>query len=292
MMPATSRPPSVLVTADAAARRPLLRALRRFGVVVRAVPTVGLVPVERGTPEGEILDAALRLTPHAARLVVTSPRGARIVLGRLAELGIDPRRLRWAAVGRATARPLSAAGVEDLLLPPTADGASLAETIVATEALDGATVVLARASAAAGDVPARLARAGARVIEAVAYRTVEGPGRSRARLASALADPDLAAITFASGSAVRGLRSLADGGAFSRARQLPAVVIGQRTAAAARAEGFETIVVAAEPSAAALAQAVADIVARATPTDPHHTSRGGTDVPAIRLGASWSASSR
>ncbi|HWP64170.1 MAG TPA: uroporphyrinogen-III synthase [Candidatus Binatia bacterium] len=259
--------PTVLVTADPSARGPLVRALRRFGVGVRCVPTVTLLPVRPGTPEGEALDAALRLAPRAARLVVTSPRGARIVLGRLAALGVDPRRLRWAAVGRSTARSLRDAGAVDVLVPATADGASLAEAIAAADVLPGATVVLARASAAAGDLPARLAAAGARVVEAVAYRTVEGPNRSRATLGRALADPGLSAVVFASGSAVRGLRSLATSADLARARHLPAIVIGPRTAAVARAEGFARIVVAAEPSPTALARAVVAVVGEPSSTD-------------------------
>jgi hypothetical protein len=51
---------------------------------------------------------------------------------------------------------------------------------------------------------------------------------------------------------------------FERVRRLPAVVIGPRTAAAARAEGFERVVVADEPTVAALAGAVVAAVPAAS----------------------------
>lgn len=266
---AATAAPTVLVTGDPASRDAIVRALRRRGYAVRAVSTVALAAVRPGTADGDALDAALRAAPLAERLVVTSPRGARIVLGRLAELGIDPSRLSWAAVGRATARPLRAAGARDVLVPAAADGSSLAEAVVGAVANrqpgERATVVLARASAAAADLPDRLRGAGIDVVEAVAYRTLEGPARSRRRLAAALADPRLAAIVFASGSAIRGLRQLAAPAAFARARRLPAVVIGPRTAAVARTEGFERIVVAEEPAAGALVRAVVAVLSSSPP---------------------------
>jgi uroporphyrinogen-III synthase len=254
--------------------------------MVHTVPTVALAAVRPGTPSGDALDAALRSAPAAERLVVTSPRGARLVLARFAALGLDPSAIRWAAVGRATAEPLRAAGAVDVLVPAVADGIALAEAILA--ALDGSragpeppTVVLARASAADPDLPARLRAGGIRVVEATAYETREGPSRSRARLAVALADPRLAAVVFASGSAVRGLRRLAVSTAFERVRRLPAVVIGPRTAAAARAEGFERVVVADEPTVAALAGAVAAAVPAASvaPAGGFAPRRGSATIP-------------
>ena len=67
----------------------------------------------------------------------------------------------------------------------------------------------------------------------------------------ALADPDLEAAVFASGSAVRGFLSL--GGPV----QLPVVTIGPRTTAIARESGFEVIVEAGGRDARQLAAAVA-----------------------------------
>src|SRR5438874_1039543 len=90
-----------------------------------------------------------------------------------------------------------------------------------------AVALLARADAAAADLPAALRAAGALVDEVAVYHTVVGPDSSRAGVAAALADPALAGAVFASGSAVRGLVRL--GG--EPARRLPAVTIGPSTTA-------------------------------------------------------------
>jgi uroporphyrinogen-III synthase len=69
--------------------------------------------------------------------------------------------------------------------------------------------------------------------------------------------PDLAAIVFASGSAVRGYTKL--GGR----TDLPAVTIGPRTTAVAREAGFSIVVEAATPNVRDLGAAVA----RASPIE-------------------------
>ena len=78
---------------------------------------------------------------------------------------------------------------------------------------------------------------GAVVDDVVAYRTVEGPPQLAPALQGALADPDLAAVVFASGSAVRGLVALAGPDA-QRARGLATFTIGPQTSAVAREHGF------------------------------------------------------
>jgi uroporphyrinogen III methyltransferase/synthase len=70
-------------------------------------------------------------------------------------------------------------------------------------------------------------------------------------LRAALADPGLAAVIFASGSAIRGYMAL--GGT----NQVPAVTIGPRTTSSAREHGFQVIAEAETQSAEELAAAVA-----------------------------------
>ena len=84
-----------------------------------------------------------------------------------------------------------------------------------------------------------------------AYRTVEGPPGSAEKLRSALADPELGAVVFASGSAVRGFLGL--GGS----AHLPAITIGPRTTSSARGRGFTVIAQADAQSVSGLADAVA-----------------------------------
>jgi uroporphyrinogen III methyltransferase/synthase len=104
--------------------------------------------------------------------------------------------------------------------------------------LRGSRVLLARADAADVALPQKLSEMGAQVDTLVAYRTRTGPEASRRALHDALADRDVEAIMFASGSAVRGIVELAGKDA-ARARALPAVTIGAKTSGVARELGFE-----------------------------------------------------
>jgi uroporphyrinogen-III synthase len=124
------------------------------------------------------------------------------------------------------------------------------------EPLAGQRVLLARADAAARDLPTALRAAGAQVEELAIYHTVDGPETSRQAVAAALADPDLAAVLFASGSAVRGLLRL--GG--PEASRLRAVCIGPATSEVARREGFTVLAEAERPSIDAMVAAVQKVV--------------------------------
>jgi porphobilinogen synthase len=137
-------------------------------------------------------------------------------------------------------------------MPFEANGAALAEAI---PDVAGRHVAVVRASTADPDVPAVLRSRGAEVAEITAYETVEGPPESEAALRQALRNQEVAAVLFASGSAVRGFVKL--GGS----RDLPAITIGPRTSAAAREAGFT---VAAE----ARAQGVAEMVEAVERTIP------------------------
>jgi uroporphyrinogen III methyltransferase/synthase len=150
-------------------------------------------------------------------------------------------------VGDSTADALRARGAEADFVPEEANGASLG---AALPDASGARVLLVRASLAGADLPAVLRSRGAFVDELTVYETVEGPAESLASLGSALSQPDLAAVVFASGSALRGFIKL--GGR----TDLPAVTIGPRTTAIAQEAGFAVVVEAASPNVRGLAAAV------------------------------------
>jgi uroporphyrinogen III methyltransferase / synthase len=228
---------AVLVTRPGGESDPLAQALRQRGYRVHAVPTVQTEPA--------VVDS--RSLAHYDWVVFTSARG-------VAALDELPVGLRFAAVGPETAKALRARGVEPAYIPARADGADLGKTLPDVQ---GKRVALVRASAADADLPDILRRRGAIVDEVTAYRTVEGPPESAHRLRTALSDPDLSAVVFASGSAVRGFVEL--GGT----AQLPAITIGARTTARAREMGFHVIAEAGTQSVAGLA----DAVARALPLE-------------------------
>lgn len=221
---------AVLVTRPDGESDPLVHALRRRGYRVHAVPMVQTEPVDFNASSLADCDW----------IVLTSARGVKA----LATLPAGPR---FAAVGPETARALRARGITPSHVPGRADGADLGDTLPDVE---GKRVALVRASAAGEDLPDRLRRRGASVEEVTAYRTVEGPPASAEKLRVALSDPELKAVVFASGSAVRGFLGL--GGT----PHVPAITIGPRTTSSARGRGFAVIAQADAQSVAGLADAV------------------------------------
>jgi uroporphyrinogen-III synthase len=235
---------SLLVTRPEGEGDPLVARLRELGHRVHTVPTVATVPLAFDTPDLNAYDW----------VVVTSPTGARALLS-----GVAPtRRVRWAAVGPKTAAVLTAAGVEVDALPAESRGERIASAIAAVAPLGGLRVLLARADAAAADLPKALRAAGARADELAVYHTDVGPESSRVPLVAALHDPELTALLFASGSAVRGLVRLAG----SLELDKPAVTIGPATSAAARASGLRVAAEASHPSVEGMVSAVAAALAK------------------------------
>jgi uroporphyrinogen-III synthase len=230
---------AVLVTRPDGESDPLVHALRKRGYRVHAVPMVQTEP----------LDFSAASLSGCDWIVLTSARGVKA----LTDLPAGPK---FAAVGPETARALRARGVEPSHVPGRADGSDLGDTL---PDVDGKRIALVRASAAGEDLPGRLRRRGANVEEVTAYRTVEGPAASAQKLQAALADPDLGAAVFASGSAVRGFLGL--GGT----THVPAITIGPRTTSSARGRGFKVIAEADAQSVSGLA----DAVARALPMEDH-----------------------
>ena len=243
--------PAVLSTRPAGADDPLVAALRGCGFRCLAVPTVTTAPAA----SSEALAATLAALDPGSWVAVTSRRGAEAMVAARAILGPLAPDLRWAAVSEATARPLREAGVPDVVLG-TGTGSSVAEAIEPGASLDGVTVLLPRADAASGELPARLRARGASVRELVAYRTVEAPGESRQPLAAALSDPALVAIVFASGSAVRGLLALAGPAGRARLAEIALVSIGPSTSAELRRLHLRVAAQATGPTVPQLVSAV------------------------------------
>ncbi len=241
--------PVVLVTRPIDQRLPLLRALAELGVGAAPVAAIATVPLD----PSRILET---LTDHPAGgwVVVTSPTGARIA-GEAA-IRSGRRDLRWAVVGQASAAPLLRLGLDAIWAPDRADGAAIAEQL---PIVVGDPVLTLRGDLADATLADGLRARGARVRDVVAYRTVEAPGHARPRLVDALAR-DPMAVVFASGSAVRGLLTLAGPGA-DTVRRLPALCIGPVTATVARDAGFREVCVARRPTDEALAELAAATVA-------------------------------
>jgi uroporphyrinogen III methyltransferase/synthase len=242
--------PEVLVTRPVDQAADLAAALRVRGVNAVSVPTVA---VDYGAAQAD-LDRMLAAKLYDADwLVITSSNGAAALAGRLAATGRSlPSRTRIAAVGPATAQSLARAGLRVDHVPAQYLTVAIADGL---GDVDGQRVVLARADSATADLTQALAKRGADVVEVVAYRTIEGPPRSREPLRAAL-QRDLEGVTFTSSSTVRGLLRLASPADRHRARATPAFCIGPVTADTARRSGFDVAAVAEEHTSDGLAAVI------------------------------------
>lgn len=222
--------------------------LEELGLRVLHVPTIAI----DAAASPELVQARAKLDLYDW-VVVTSKRGVEALLQ--GDAFAVPESVRWAVVGASTAAALRERGVYADVIPETADSDAIPAALAAHGLLRGKRLLLARADIAGGALPEQLRREGAVVDDVVAYTSVTGPERSRPAVLDALADDELEAIVFASGSAVRGLVHLA-GDEVARARALKVFTIGPKTSAVARELGFEVTAEATMPGTEGLLDAV------------------------------------
>ena len=256
--------PRVLVTRPEESVSDLYEALDRAGLDVVHVPTIEIVP----QASAELNTALASAAGDGAWIVATSSDGVRAALGALDRTATAPSSARWAVVGRASAALLALRGVR-AFVPSRALGATLAAELPITA---GDRVLIVRGDIADTSVLDILRERGGNVVEQIAYRTIEGPGRSRARLAAAMSAP-FDVLTFASGSSVRGLLALAPSGSEAGLRATPAVCIGPSTAAVAREHDFASVIESRDPGTDSFVDAVTQVIRR----------RDGADEPGQTL---------
>jgi uroporphyrinogen-III synthase len=228
----------VLVTRPRSQNRQISERLKALGAEPVAVPTIGIVPPRAGGP----LDQALRTLEDYDWVIVTSANGARACLGRARALKVDlaGARVRWAAIGPATAGELREAGIAVAMTP-----SRFITDAIASEWPGGAgqRVLLPRTDAAPPGLAEALRARGATVDEITAYRTVLAPVRSRAKVRRLVTAHEVDAVVFTSASTVHGLvRLLGDDRAALAGIEI--ACIGPVTAAAVTEEGFSPSVVA------------------------------------------------
>lgn len=243
----------VLVTRASGQAGSLDAALREAGLEPVGVPAID---VEIDPPGGD-LDAAARVLHTFDWVVITSPNGARAILGAAERVFTSLGTPAWAAIGDATAAILEREDVQVDFLPSRAEAVTLADELPLTPSQE---VLLLRGNLADSDLPRRLQDRGAVVTDVVAYRTIEGPPSSRQRLRDALAGGRPDAVLLASGSAARGLLSLAETEGLD-VGSIPAVCIGPETARVAARLGFRVLATSPEPDATSLAATTAAALA-------------------------------
>ncbi|HEU5358098.1 MAG TPA: uroporphyrinogen-III synthase [Gemmatimonadales bacterium] len=244
---------TVVLTRSREQSRALTELLESRGATVIVVPMIQFVPAADPAP----LDAALHSLTSFDIIAFTSVNAVAATFGRMAALGIGPGALddvTIAAVGDATATALREQGVTPTAQPARATGADLA---AALGAVAGRRILLPRSDLARSDLPEALRRAGAEVVDVVAYHTL--PDQAGGGLARVLLERPVDAIAFASPSAVDiAIDALERAGSSGLGGDAaPAIVaIGPVTARQVETRGLKVAAVALQHDAVGLADAV------------------------------------
>ena len=236
----------VATTRETDQNDPLTRALRAEGAEVRVWPTLAFLEPEDHEP----LNRALERLDAFGWMAFTSPRAvASVAVSRAWREGYG----RVAAVGEATATALRGCGWPVHLTGEGDGGAGLARAMAAACNLRDVSVLFLAGSMARPELERALASEGAHVHRVEAYRTEVTPpdgARVRADLARGVA-----AVLFASPSAVRGVCDALDGGLAAALADVAAVAIGTTTAGALQDAGVARVAVADESSMEGLVEA-------------------------------------
>jgi uroporphyrinogen III methyltransferase/synthase len=235
------------------------RTPEQAGALCRALEEAGAEPVP--VPTIRIVHETPRLGDLAGydAIVFTSGNAVHALAALARRAGQAPGALKAAAlcVGPATAEAAAAEGFAVTPLPGAlGDAARLLAAIQSALPLAGRRLLWPRAAAAGPELAHGLREAGARVDDAVVYRTEPAPFEATA-LAAALAAGELHALTFASPSAARSFAAGLGPEGMAAARRAVVAAIGEVTAEALRSLGLPADAVAERPEPAALVAALA-----------------------------------
>jgi uroporphyrinogen-III synthase len=226
----------VVVTRAEGSDGPLSRELRGMGLSVLTWPAVRVAAADLTA-----LTAALATVDSFGWIVFASRHAVAALLERLPA---QPKGVRIAAVGKATALTLRQRGWRVDLVPDEANAASLVATFAAqwSPADHGVRVLYPASSRALPTIAAGLTQLGARVTQVEAYRT-EGAGLDVSECRAWIARGAVGAVTFASPSAVSELAEALGAEDFQRLlADAAAVAIGRTTARELAARGHAVTV--------------------------------------------------
>ncbi len=247
----------VLVTRSRDQAGALSALLREQGAAPLEVPVLEIAPPD----SYEELDRALGQLESYDWVVFTSANGVRSFLQRLDLLGLDVRALgrsRLAAIGPATAEELRACRLKVDLVPSEYVAEEVAAALI-SQGVAGKRILLPRADLARELLVEELEKAGARVDNVVAYRTVAAKG-DLSRLRERLAEGEIDVVTFTSSSTVRYLLAGLGEGARALLEKPTIACIGPITADTARDLGLRVDVVAAEHTIPGLVKAIIPVM--------------------------------
>jgi uroporphyrinogen-III synthase len=245
---------TVVVTRAEGQSEELCAELRARGANVKLLPLIAFAPPESFAE----LDAALNRLESFDWVLFTSANAVQATVRRMRELGIavpaDGKNRKAAAVGPATSRAAEEAGFAVEYVASEHSGAGLAGEL--KDELRGKTAFLPRSDRANPDLPEALKKAGAKLTEVIAYRTVAPSKADRERVNDGLKE-DVDGILFFSPSAVQNFLELVDRKRLEKIQgRAVMVAIGPTTAGALSAAGIPRIAWAADTTTTAVLQAL------------------------------------
>ena len=239
----------IVVTRASAQATGLRDALAERGADVLELPAMRIETLD-GKPLARVVDSIAEYD----WVVFTSQNAVRIAWDALRASGRDARAFahcRVACVGRATSEALLTHGLAADVVPERFVAEGVLAAMTARSDVAGSRVLYLAAEGARDVLPDGLRELGCAVEVVRLYRSVsDGVGADVLR--EALASGSVAAVTFASASAVRGY---VDAVGAELARAVPAVSIGPVTSDAVRAAGISLGAESVEASVHGLAEA-------------------------------------
>jgi len=229
---------AVVVTRAEGTDGPLGRELKSLGLSVLLWPAVRVTPADPGE-----LTRALAGIGRFNWIVFASRHAVAAVLGQLPAAVPG---LRVAAIGTSTAQVLRQRGWPVDLLPEEASAAALVAAFAApvTASRVPLRVLYPASSRALPTIATGLRQLGAEVVQVQAYRT-EAATLDVAACRDCIARSAVAAVTFASPSAVEELAAALGPRDFGRLlAQAPAIAIGRTTARALSERGHHSVIAA------------------------------------------------
>lgn len=249
----------VVITRAAEQSRELMQELTACGAIPVLLPLLSFAVPE----DFAAMDVAIAEIADFDWVIFTSVNAVNAVAARAAALGRSQNEFAGvrnvAVVGPATAEAVKAAGFAVTHVAETHNGLALAREL--GESVREKMVFLPRSDRANPDLPEALRQNGARVTEAVAYRTVT-PGSFDAIKWSEMLNGGADAILFFSPTAVAHLAEQLEHGRLRNVQDRMAMVaIGPVTAKALRETGVAHMTVAADTTPAAAVAALEEYFA-------------------------------
>jgi len=258
----------VIVTRAPEQSKELIERLQDLGAEAVLLPLVRFVESESTAD----LDQAIRSLDTFDWLIFTSANAVTFFLARCRALECWPAGApgpsnaakntpKIAVVGSATELALKKEGLQASLVPREFSGAGLARELRGAAAKKN--VLLPRSDRASEELPSLLRKAGAKVTEVIAYRTV-GPGSLDHDLIASIRAGQADAVTFFSPSAFREFQNLLGAEALAGwDSRVAFAAVGRVTAEAIRAANLPVAVEAEEATTASLIEGLENYFAGA-----------------------------